>query len=83
LNRAITHIYHEKKFQPFAVQEVTAKEEAPNILNAFMGILSAGTELDNLIERVESTILDIEDTLTIAEIQRYRGMVGTGKPPLK
>ena len=65
----ITDIYREKQaFEP--------TKESPNILNAFMGVFSAGIQLDKLIENVENTILDIEDALAIARIQQYQ-MAGT------
>lgn len=52
---------------------ITAEtEKKPNMLKAFMGLFSAGRDLESLVANVESAISNIQDTVTIAKIQLSR-----------
>jgi hypothetical protein len=61
----ISDIYREK--ERFSLPK---EDEAPNILNALIGIFNVSTRLDAIIKRVDEKTLDIKDTTTIAKIYR-------------
>jgi hypothetical protein len=61
----IEDIYPQQKNIP------SITKNSPNILSAYTGLFTAALKLENMIEKVDSVIVNIQDTITITRIQHF------------